>query len=105
MEDKIVNSEGYHQVLLPSHEELLKAEKDLNGLLMLKQYLAGIRDLHNALESADCRSNLLVWIRQKLSPEHLGPVIRLVEENLEEDATFSKSPIDIRNNRLWAIKV
>ncbi|KAK3362382.1 muts domain V-domain-containing protein [Lasiosphaeria hispida] len=104
LEDGLVISEGRHQIVLPSHEELHNAEKDLTSILMLKEYLGGVKKLHYTLKSAECTSALCDWVRQECSPDNVRPIDDVVINNIEKDAIYSKSPIDIRNNRLWAIK-
>ncbi|KAL0475097.1 muts domain V domain-containing protein [Neurospora intermedia] len=91
-------------ILLPTHAELTKAEQELNSILMLKKYLSGIGALHGILEVAGCTSRLLRWIRDRFAPEHTEPVRRAMEEMIEDDAAYSKKPIELRNNRMWAIR-
>ncbi|EGO52013.1 hypothetical protein NEUTE1DRAFT_105020 [Neurospora tetrasperma FGSC 2508] len=91
-------------LLLPTHAELTKAEQELNSILMLKKYLSGIDALHGILEAAGCKSRLLRWIRDRFAPEHTEPVQRAMEEMIEDDAAYSKKPIELRNNRMWAVR-
>jgi DNA mismatch repair protein MSH4 len=101
----IVVSSGRHQLLLPSHEDLYASEAEMNKILMLKQYLASIHEIHSVLELAECQSNICDWVRQTCSPEMLDVMRAILDENIEQDAVFSRAPIDIRNNRIWAVKV
>ncbi|KAK1829994.1 hypothetical protein QBC39DRAFT_310097 [Podospora conica] len=104
LEDQLVLSEGHHHLPLPSHQELQSAEQELNNILSLKQYLVGIGAIHDALASAECRSRLCSRARFECSNESIGLINGLIEANIEKDAVYSKAPIDVRNNRLWAIK-
>jgi hypothetical protein len=90
---------------MPSHEELQGAERDLNHVLMIKAYLGGIQAVRETLEAADCTSQLLRWVLEKCGQGSTAPIVGLIQEAIEQDAVFSKAPIDTRNNRLWAIKV
>jgi DNA mismatch repair protein MSH4 len=90
---------------MPRHGELQGAEKDLNHILMVKAYLGGVQAVHETLEAASCTSQLCKWVLEKCSGENTAPIVGLLEEAIEQDAIYSKAPIDIRNNRLWAIKV
>jgi hypothetical protein len=90
---------------MPSHEELQGAERDLNHVLMIKAYLGGIQAIRETLEAADCTSQLLRWVLEKCGHGSTAPIVGLIQEAIEQDAVFSKAPIDTRNNRLWAIKV
>ncbi len=90
---------------MPSHEDLRNAEKDLTQILMLKAYLVGIQGLRETLEVADCTSQLCKWVMEQCGQANLAPVLNVLNASIEESAVYSKAPIDIRNNRLWAIKV
>ncbi|CCC07907.1 putative MSH4 protein [Sordaria macrospora k-hell] len=89
---------------LPTHAELTKAEQELNNMLMLKAYIRGIDALHDIFVAAECRSHLLRWTKDKFAPEHTEPIQGALEETIEQDARYSKRPIDVRNNRIWAVK-
>lgn len=97
--------QGHHQIVMASHEELQHAEKDLNHILMIKAYLGGIEAIRETLEVADCTSQLCKQVLQKCGAGNTAPVIALLENAIEQDAVYSKAPIDIKNNRLWAVKV
>lgn len=90
---------------MPSHEELQGAEKDLNHILMIKAYLGGVQAIRETLEVTNCTSQLFKWVLEKCGQENTASAIGLIEEAIQQDAVFSKAPIDTRNNRLWAIKV
>ncbi|KAL2021370.1 hypothetical protein VTK56DRAFT_7235 [Thermocarpiscus australiensis] len=104
LQDGVVLTGGHHQIVMPSHEELHGAEKDLNQVLMIKAYLGGIQALRETLEAANCTSQLCRWALEKCGHENTAPICDLIGETIEQDATYSKAPIDIRNNRLWAVK-
>lgn len=72
---------------------------------MLKQYLHGIVSLYRTLDEAQCTSRLCKWVRDQCSPEHMGPIHNIIEESIQDDAVYSKKPLDSRNNRVWAVKV
>jgi DNA mismatch repair protein MSH4 len=90
---------------MPSHEELQGAEKDLNHILMVKAYLGGIQSVRETLEAAGCTSKLCNWVLERCRRENTAPLVRFIEDAIEQDAIYSKAPIDIRNNRMWAVKV
>lgn len=97
--------QGQHQIVMPSHEELYAAEKDLNYILMIKAFLGGVRVLREALEVAGCTSQLCKWVLEQCGPENTASANDIIGEAIEHGATYSKAPIDIRNNRMWAVKV
>ncbi|KAL2257472.1 hypothetical protein VTK26DRAFT_130 [Humicola hyalothermophila] len=104
LQDGLALIQGRHQIIMPSHEELQGAERDLNHILIIKAYLEGIQGLQQTLEAAACTSALCKWALERFKPDNTAPIIALLNSAIEEDAIYSKAPIDIRNNRLWAIK-
>lgn len=72
---------------------------------MLKHYLGPINTLQGAILSAECKSRVPTGFRDSCSPDRLQALMECIESAVEEDVAYSKAPIDIRNNRLWAIKV
>jgi DNA mismatch repair protein MSH4 len=105
LESDVVVSGGRHQLLLPSHKDLVASESEINRILMLKQYISGAEEIHDVLRSAEARSSLCLMVRHICSPESLGPLRTVINCTIEPDATYSKSPIDTRNNSIWAIRV
>ncbi|KAK4098573.1 hypothetical protein N658DRAFT_454814, partial [Parathielavia hyrcaniae] len=104
LHDEVALIQGRHQLAMPSHGELQGAEKDLNHTLMLKAYLGGVQALQETLEAGSCASELCKWVLEKCGRENTAPIVGVIDEGIEQDAIYSKAPIDIRNNRLWAIK-
>ncbi|AEO53737.1 hypothetical protein MYCTH_2114650 [Thermothelomyces thermophilus ATCC 42464] len=96
--------QGHHQIIMPSHDELLGAEKDVNRILMIKAYLTGVQAIRETLEAAGCTSQLCKWVLERCQPENTAPIDRLISEGIEPGAVYSKAPIDIRNNRMWAFR-
>ncbi|KAH6650440.1 muts domain V-domain-containing protein [Chaetomium tenue] len=96
--------QGRHQMSMPSHEELQEAEKDLTHILMVKAYLGGVQSIRETLEAAGCTSKLCNWVLERCRRENTAPIASFIEEAIEQDAIYSKAPIDIRNNRMWAVK-
>ena len=93
-----------HQILGATDGELQGAEKNLSQILMLKSWLQGVQALHNVLKAAGCTSRLCCRAMRKSSPRYTEPVLEAIGQVIEQDAIYSKRPIDLRNNRLWAIK-
>ncbi|KAK4239418.1 hypothetical protein C8A03DRAFT_42962 [Achaetomium macrosporum] len=104
LQDGVALFEGHHQLAMSSHEELQRAEKDLNHILMIKAYLGGVNAIRQTLEVSNCTSDLCKWVLEKCALENTAPIAELIERTVEEGATYSKAPIDVRNNRLWALK-
>ncbi|KAL1843868.1 hypothetical protein VTJ49DRAFT_7219 [Mycothermus thermophilus] len=102
--DNVGLIEGYYQFIAPSHKELKEAETEMNQILMIKAYLGGVKAVREALEGTECTGELFQWALEVCSQEKLAPIATLIESSIEPDAVYSKAPVDIRNNRLWAFK-
>ena len=70
---------------------------------MVKKFVLAVPPLFEALASARCE--LLTKIRDLCRPQITDPILDLISENINEDVTFVKSPLDLRNQRVYAVKV
>lgn len=70
---------------------------------MLKSFIQSISPIFVALSGT--RSDLLVMIRRNCQPENIDPTIQLIREVINEDVAYQKSPLDLRNQRIYAVKV
>jgi DNA mismatch repair protein MSH4 len=70
---------------------------------MLKSFVQSVGPLFEALASA--RSEMLVKIRENCRPEVINRTIDLIQQVINEDVTFQKTPLDLRNQRTYAVKV
>ncbi|KAK3989919.1 muts domain V-domain-containing protein [Cladorrhinum sp. PSN332] len=100
----VVIANGKSRIITAGHEELRGAERDLNHILMIKTYLQVVGHLHETLNAAGCTSYFCDRAKRKSASKYTAPVLKLIGRTIQEDASFSKRPIDIRNNRLWAVK-
>jgi DNA mismatch repair protein MSH4 len=51
------------------------------------------------------RSDLLVTIRENFRVENVNPTMGFIREVINEDVTYQKTPLDMRNQRTYAVKV
>lgn len=77
-------------------------EGQINNILLMKSFLEATPELHQALTSA--RSVLLAKIRDNCHPELTNPVLDSIRRVIEADVTYMKSPLDLRNQRTFAVK-
>jgi DNA mismatch repair protein MSH4 len=70
---------------------------------MLKGFVQSVPNLFEALAGA--RSVLLVMIRDNCHPYKIRPTIEFIREVINEDVTYQKTPLDLRNQRIYAVKV
>ena len=69
---------------------------------MLKSFIESVPKLFEALAGA--RSELIVQIREFLHPENIDPTIQLITAVINDDVTYQKTPLDLRNQRTYAVK-
>ncbi|KAK3045061.1 hypothetical protein LTS18_014664, partial [Coniosporium uncinatum] len=69
---------------------------------MLKQYVKSIKPAFEALTG--CRCSLLTRLRELCAPENVEPVQEHIDAIINEDTTYAAQPLDLRNQRTYAIK-
>lgn len=88
--------------MVPSSTDVQQVEEQINQVLMVKSFLEAIPELYNALTPAN--STLLVKIRELCRPEISGRILRIIRQTIEADVTYMKTPLDLRNQRTFAVK-
>jgi DNA mismatch repair protein MSH4 len=89
-------------ILIPTQPSLKDTEQNVNNVISLKQTVALVKPVFEALTGA--RSTMLQEIRNLCSAENVDPVQDLISEALNEDTTFAKQPLDLRNQRTYAVR-
>ena len=89
-------------ILIPTQPSLTDIEQSVNNVIMLKQFVMLIQPVFEALTGA--RSMMLQEIRSLCSAENIVPVQELITEALNEDTTYAKQPLDLRNQRTYAVR-
>ncbi|KAL5092472.1 hypothetical protein Trisim1_001725 [Trichoderma cf. simile WF8] len=120
LEEMVTNEEMFHEIrkalkLFHDAEKTLTklviirnvtgvsaVEEQLNHILMIKSFLESVPDLYRALHTA--KSDLLVKIRNLCQPETTVPILLNIKRVIEPDVTYMKSPLDLRNQRAFAVK-
>ncbi|PHH66757.1 hypothetical protein CDD81_5889 [Ophiocordyceps australis] len=77
-------------------------EEQIGHILLVKSFLEAVTELHKALRPV--QSTLLVKIRDLCRPEITRPVLSNIKTVIEADVTYVKSPLDLRNQRTFAVK-
>ncbi|KAI0013156.1 DNA mismatch repair protein-like protein MutS [Xylariaceae sp. FL0662B] len=88
-------------VIVRNQSSLSASEQAINYILATKAFIIGIPALYEALGSA--RTDLLTRIREICRPELTQPVADLIAATINEDVTAMKSPLDMRNQRTYAV--
>jgi DNA mismatch repair protein MSH4 len=89
-------------ILIPTQPSLKDTEQAVNNVIMLKQFVMLIRPVFEALTGS--RSTMLQEIRDLCSAENIDPVQGLINEALNEDTTYASQPLDLRNQRTYAVR-
>ena len=89
-------------IIIPSTIKLSDIEDLLNQVLMTKSFLRAIPDLYQSLRPA--KSLLLTKIREHCQPEVSHAILAKINEVIETDAAFMKTPLDMRNQRTFAVR-
>ncbi|KAJ4380241.1 MutS protein msh4 [Didymella sp. IMI 355093] len=86
----------------PVKPTLQTTEQAINQVIMLKQFVISVNPVFEALAGA--RSSMLNNIRELCAPENISPIHNLIDEVINEDATYAKQPLELRNQRTYAVK-
>lgn len=70
---------------------------------MLKSFAQSVLPLFEGLAGA--RSQLLCEIRDNFEPSHLRRTTELIKTVINDDVTYQRTPLDLRNQRTYAVKV
>ncbi|TEY82963.1 hypothetical protein BOTCAL_0026g00260 [Botryotinia calthae] len=89
-------------IIIPNLPGIWNSEQDINNILMLKSFAHSIGPVFESLSGA--RSELLVQIRNNCRTEVVNSTIQFIDEVINEDVTYQKTPLDLRNQRTYAVK-
>ncbi|KAK6587441.1 hypothetical protein PZA11_000731 [Diplocarpon coronariae] len=80
----------------------LRQEQLINQILILKSFTQCVRPVFESLAGAS--TDLLIMIRENCKPEFLAQTMEYIKEVINEDVTYQKTPLDLRNQRTYAVK-
>lgn len=89
-------------ILIKTQPSLKDSEQAVNSVIMLKQSVMLVQPVFEALTGA--RSVMLQEIRNLCSPDNIDPVQALISEALNDDTTYASQPLDLRNQRTYAVR-
>ncbi|KZM21121.1 ATP binding [Ascochyta rabiei] len=89
-------------IVKPVKPTLQTTEQAINQVIMLKQFVSSVKPIFEALTGA--RSSMLNNIRELCAPENILPIQELIDEVINEDTTYAKQPLELRNQRTYAVK-
>ncbi|PGH10635.1 hypothetical protein AJ79_05349 [Helicocarpus griseus UAMH5409] len=96
--DKVLTS----LITIPTKATFQHAEQSINNVIMLKTYVNAIKPIYQSLSGV--QSSLLLAIRNLCTPQEYETIADLIDTTLNEDVTYQSRPLDLRNQRTYAIK-
>ncbi|KAI8635457.1 muts domain V [Xylariaceae sp. FL1651] len=89
-------------VIVPQQSSIYASEFAIDLVLRVKAFVIAVPPLYEALGTA--RTDLLTRIRELCRMEVTQPVVDIIAATINEDVTAMKAPIDMRNQRTYAVK-
>lgn len=89
-------------ILVPTNASVQRTEQAINQVIMLKQFVISVNPVFEALSG--CRTDMLTNIRELCAAVNLDPVQTWIDTIINEDTTYAKQPLDLRNQRTYAVK-
>jgi DNA mismatch repair protein MSH4 len=90
-------------IIMPTQRTISTSVDDVHKMLMIKSFLKTALSLHEALLGA--RSSLLVQVQDVCRPEISREIVELIDATIDENATYAKNALDLRDQRTYAVKV
>ncbi|KAL4916075.1 muts domain V-domain-containing protein [Aspergillus aurantiobrunneus] len=90
-------------ILVPTKRTFQYVEQSVNHIIMLKTYVSAINSVYKSL--AATQSSLLLTIRDICAPAGHFTVEQLIDSTLNEHVTYQTKPLDLRNQRIYCVKV
>ncbi|KAG8525334.1 uncharacterized protein KY384_008978 [Bacidia gigantensis] len=104
--DKVLTAMSYaliYQVnTIPKNPTVEYFEQQINDVIMLKQFVKSIPLIREAIGTVE--SDLLKSILDLFSPHAIADVEALIDNTINEDITYQSQPLDLRNQRTYAVK-
>ncbi|KAL8802097.1 MAG: hypothetical protein Q9182_004041 [Xanthomendoza sp. 2 TL-2023] len=88
--------------IMPTKPTIQYWEQSINNVIALKQYVKSIPAVFEAL--ATVKSELLLNISELCAPERIADMQTLIDGTINEDITYQSQPLDLRNQRTYAVK-
>ncbi|KAI8952097.1 muts domain V [Xylaria longipes] len=89
-------------VIVPQQSSISASEMAIDLVLGVKAFVIAVPQLREAL--APARTDLLKRVYEICRPQVTQPVMDIIAETINDDVTAMKAPIDMRNQRTYAVK-
>ncbi|KAL2045346.1 hypothetical protein ABVK25_012186 [Lepraria finkii] len=88
--------------VIPTRPSIQHSEHSINNVILLKQYIKSISPVYEALGGTT--SVMLREILERCSPGKYVDTEALIDDTINEDITYQSQPLDLRNQRTYAVK-
>jgi len=89
-------------VVIPKEPSLYESEQAINNILRIKNFVDAVSPLFEALTPA--RGILLTKVRELCRPAITTHILGLISQTINEDVSYVDKPLDLRNQRTYAVK-
>lgn len=89
-------------ILIPLQSDINITEQAINNVIMLKEFVGLIKPVFEALTGA--RSPMLQEVQSLCAAELREPIHELIDGTINEDTSYAKQPLDLRNQRTYAVR-
>jgi DNA mismatch repair protein MSH4 len=89
-------------ILVPNQPTLAVTEHSINSIMMLKQFVFQVKPIFEGLTGTRCE--ILREIQRICAPESTEFVSSLIDSKINEDTAHARQPLDLRNQRTYAVK-
>ncbi|TWU72909.1 MutS protein msh4 [Metarhizium rileyi] len=97
-----LRSNTWQMITISPKSTIIHAEEQINHVILIKTFLESVPELHQAL--TECNSALLLKVRDICHPDTTNPILSRIRNVIEADVTYMTSPLDMRNQRTYAVK-
>ena len=88
--------------LIPTKPTIQYAQQSINNVIMLKHFVKSVQPIYEALASV--QSDLLKAIAEQCAPSQTEETQQLIDQTINEDVTYQSQPLDLRNQRTYAVR-
>ncbi|KAI9850569.1 MAG: MutS protein msh4 [Thelocarpon superellum] len=89
-------------ITVPTKSDAHFSEQDINHIVVLKHFVDSVPAIDQALFGAT--SHLLCTVRRLCAREKTAPIRALIDQHINQDTTFERQPLGLRNQRIYAVK-
>ena len=88
--------------IIPTKPTIQYSQQSINNVIMLKQFVKSVQPIYEAL--ANVQSQLLRAIADQCAPSQTEETQQIIDQTINEDITYQSQPLDLRNQRTYAVK-